>query len=159
MIMRPPRPTLTDTLVPYTTLFRSWVPDRQKVRSWAGRCGTAERRRSREQGHLLQTSGLFQTEHQVHVLDRLPRGALDEVVQHRDHDRMSRPAIRKNSDDAQVRAADVAGRRHPALRKDADERLAVVAAPKPVSQIGHGRTVGPHAIDREQLQDRKSKRL
>src|SRR3546814_7671781 len=87
MIMRPPRPTLTDTLVPYTTLFRSWVPDRQKGRSWAGRCGTAERRRSREQGHLLQTSGLFQTEHQVHVLDRLPRGALDEVVQHRDHDR------------------------------------------------------------------------
>src|SRR3546814_16941097 len=27
MIRRPPRSTRTDTLFPYTTLFRSWLPD------------------------------------------------------------------------------------------------------------------------------------
>src|SRR3546814_19153096 len=33
MILRPPRSTRTDTLVPYTTLFRSlrWLPMREKV--------------------------------------------------------------------------------------------------------------------------------
>src|SRR3546814_2255303 len=29
MIRRPPRSTRTDTLFPYTTLFRSWTPDRR----------------------------------------------------------------------------------------------------------------------------------
>src|SRR3546814_6345163 len=35
MIRRPPRSTRTDTLFPYTTLFRShrWIDDRNQVRS------------------------------------------------------------------------------------------------------------------------------
>src|SRR3546814_6669762 len=39
MIRRPPRSTRTDTLFPYTTLFRSWRRARQRHR--AGRCGVA----------------------------------------------------------------------------------------------------------------------
>src|SRR3546814_4783128 len=39
MIRRPPRSTRTDTLLPYTTLFRStcWIP-------WSGTCPAARRR-------------------------------------------------------------------------------------------------------------------
>src|SRR3546814_1383768 len=33
MIRRPPRSTRTDTLFPYTTLFRSWNPDPQRERA------------------------------------------------------------------------------------------------------------------------------
>src|SRR3546814_7498208 len=44
MIRRPPRSTLTDTLFPYTTLFRSWpqysntspLPHSQSDRAWRG---------------------------------------------------------------------------------------------------------------------------
>src|SRR3546814_19001191 len=39
MIRRPPRSTRTDTLFPYTTLFRSWRRARQRHR--AGRFGVA----------------------------------------------------------------------------------------------------------------------
>src|SRR3546814_13751084 len=34
MIRRPPRSTRTDTLFPYTTLFRSGIADRRTVRPW-----------------------------------------------------------------------------------------------------------------------------
>src|SRR3546814_18698210 len=37
MIRRPPRSTRTDTLFPYTTLFRSDLPDRHRRSSSAGR--------------------------------------------------------------------------------------------------------------------------
>src|SRR3546814_9810440 len=37
MIRRPPRSTRTDTLFPYTTLFRSWAGDRRdRARQYAG---------------------------------------------------------------------------------------------------------------------------
>src|SRR3546814_10849840 len=40
MIRRPPRSTLTDTLFPYTTLFRSLRnPEREQTVGWAGRAG------------------------------------------------------------------------------------------------------------------------
>src|SRR3546814_16564769 len=39
MLRRPPRSTRTDTLLPYTTLFRSWSPEtaRREARSQLGR--------------------------------------------------------------------------------------------------------------------------
>src|SRR3546814_2752169 len=46
MIRRPPRSTLTDTLFPYTTLFRS-IPESE----WRTRAGLLHRRRGR--GHRL----------------------------------------------------------------------------------------------------------
>src|SRR3546814_12805961 len=42
MIRRPPRSTRTDTLFPYTTLFRSWG-----CGGWAVRCGCSRRRDGR----------------------------------------------------------------------------------------------------------------
>src|SRR3546814_6985318 len=44
MIRRPPRSTLTDTLLPYTTLFRSAWPDTEILPSIAY-CGAAPARR------------------------------------------------------------------------------------------------------------------
>src|SRR3546814_3270521 len=38
MIRRPPRSTRTDTLFPYTTLFRSHLNHITAVRRWNGRC-------------------------------------------------------------------------------------------------------------------------
>src|SRR3546814_4395861 len=35
MIRRPPRSTRTDTLFPYTTLFRSYAKDYPRLRSWS----------------------------------------------------------------------------------------------------------------------------
>src|SRR3546814_15078703 len=35
MIREPPRPTCTDTLFPYTTLFRSWMSDAPLTGLWA----------------------------------------------------------------------------------------------------------------------------
>src|SRR3546814_4063532 len=35
MIRRPPRSTRTDTLFPYTTLFRSWLADADAAIDWA----------------------------------------------------------------------------------------------------------------------------
>src|SRR3546814_19061993 len=63
MIRRPPRSTLTDTLFPYTTLFRShWV--RAEAGGWcdyaaeAGnevRCGATRATIANAAGHVLQT--------------------------------------------------------------------------------------------------------
>src|SRR3546814_17792276 len=49
MIRRPPRSTRTDTLFPYTTLFRS-----RDLRSWRLRSETVVRRRGRARGQELQ---------------------------------------------------------------------------------------------------------
>src|SRR3546814_15623704 len=47
MIRRPPRSTRTDTLFPYTTLFRSWrVGRRAPIAPPTAWCGTASARRS-----------------------------------------------------------------------------------------------------------------
>src|SRR3546814_10216805 len=51
MIRRPPRSTRTDTLFPYTTLFRS----RRRVSSvWGGQCGRATEKSSATHGRARQ---------------------------------------------------------------------------------------------------------
>src|SRR3546814_14252950 len=52
MIRRPPRSTRTDTLFPYTTLFRSRPRGRAGARGRTG--GTARQRRQRRQGACRQ---------------------------------------------------------------------------------------------------------
>src|SRR3546814_11195114 len=44
MIRRPPRSTRTDTLLPYTTLFRSPSPTPRRLRCGSGRFWTGRRR-------------------------------------------------------------------------------------------------------------------
>src|SRR3546814_5820168 len=60
MIRRPPRSTLTDTLFPYTTLFRSFLPDRLDVVREA--LGEAQGRHE-----LLVTSGGVSVGEEDHV--------------------------------------------------------------------------------------------
>src|SRR3546814_4624569 len=65
MIRRPPRSTRTDTLFPYTTLFRSWRPmparprpstrNRNEVSSRNGPSSAARRARSEEHTSELQS--------------------------------------------------------------------------------------------------------
>jgi hypothetical protein len=45
---------------------------------------------SGEQGAVFETGGLVQAEQDVHLLDCLPRGALDQIVDRRDKDRPQR---------------------------------------------------------------------
>src|SRR3546814_10243425 len=52
MIRRPPRSTRTDTLVPYTTLFRSQDLQRDQPRDFA--CSGEERRGAARRGRLRQ---------------------------------------------------------------------------------------------------------
>src|SRR3546814_15930152 len=53
MIRRPPRSTRTDTLFPYTTLFRSGQPDgaHDRILIRRGKCGEAD-------GHLPAVGGI-----------------------------------------------------------------------------------------------------
>src|SRR3546814_8382344 len=64
MIRRPPRSTRTDTLFPYTTLFRSLLP---KPSHWAAR-GGARRPQPRS---LMRRLGLAQIERLGHALAAL----------------------------------------------------------------------------------------
>src|SRR3546814_11723374 len=81
MIRRPPRSTRTDTLFPYTTLFRSGSPVGQDVAGTAGERHDADDR-SRERPEVGNRNG---GDH--HVLDRVDP-ADDELVAHRVVDRV-----------------------------------------------------------------------
>src|SRR3546814_19464474 len=52
MIRRPPRSTRTDTLFPYTTLFRSMLRLREEQPALHERAGQSERRRGNEKQRL-----------------------------------------------------------------------------------------------------------
>src|SRR3546814_11328771 len=81
MIRRPPRSTRTDTLFPYTTLFRSGSPVGQDVAGTAGERHDADAR-SRERPEVGNRTG---GDH--HVLDRVdPDDA--ELVEHGVDDRV-----------------------------------------------------------------------
>src|SRR3546814_4754615 len=79
MIRRPPRSTRTDTLVPYTTLFRSApaATPRAPPRQGAGRCGNhgrrargAARRRSRSEEHTSELQSLMRISYAVFCLKK-----------------------------------------------------------------------------------------
>src|SRR3546814_5555773 len=72
MMRRPPRSTLTDTLFPYTTLFRSraYIPDGFPGRRVRWRIGmrTAVRRRSRSEEHTSELQSLMRISYAVFCL-------------------------------------------------------------------------------------------
>src|SRR3546814_579765 len=80
MIRLPPRSTRTDTLFPYTTLFRSWIDlgklesDRRLLARYNRRLDryyrNALRKEAGREGLLLGKLGLARIEH--HVISRFP---------------------------------------------------------------------------------------
>src|SRR3546814_388404 len=75
--------------------------------------------------HRLQRQPrrLRQAGHQVHVLHRLPRGALHEIVERRDDDRPPRPPVLRHADEAVVRAAHLPGGRRLARSEEHTSEL------------------------------------
>src|SRR3546814_1766611 len=67
MIRRPPRSTRTDTLFPYTTLFRSAPPGRfrrpDQPRSWRSSCSSSTPSTRNCTGAILLASGERSEEH------------------------------------------------------------------------------------------------
>src|SRR3546814_4015885 len=80
MIRRPPRSTRTDTLFPYTTLFRSTIPPRRTARATTSACPTARRsttptrRRSasprRSEEHTSELQSLMRISYAVFCLKK-----------------------------------------------------------------------------------------
>src|SRR3546814_4492024 len=77
MIRRPPRSTRTDTLFPYTTLFRSGPSGGlaaagraacRRTRSW--RCGTARSARRRSEEHTSELQSLMRISYAVFCLKK-----------------------------------------------------------------------------------------
>ena len=76
-----------------------------------------------ETGHLLEPHGLGEAEHQVHVLHRLARRALGEVVERRADDGAAWNAVLRHPDERHVGAAHMPGLRHLAERQHMHEWL------------------------------------
>src|SRR3546814_7091688 len=78
MIRRPPRSTRTDTLFPYTTLFRSHVPalrgsrdlDRTRLGGRAAATGTLAWRRARSEEHTSELQSLMRISYAVFCLKK-----------------------------------------------------------------------------------------
>src|SRR3546814_4807612 len=92
MIRRPPRPTRTDTLFPYTTLFRSLqIPSRRHFDKFNGSSGRtehgdaalletipvsmADRIEFQEQGHARRSAGSYRSEEHTSELQSLMRSS------------------------------------------------------------------------------------
>src|SRR3546814_7330753 len=77
MIRRPPRSTRTDTLFPYTTLFRSWRLQRRRSDDGLGAAAVAalgDRRRVREPRRLCRSRrGAARSEEHTSELQSLMR--------------------------------------------------------------------------------------
>src|SRR3546814_15742650 len=71
MILRPPRSTRTDTLFPYTTLFRSSRPRRPRVRSARCPC-RAHRQPYRSEEHTSELQSLMRLSYAVFCLKKKP---------------------------------------------------------------------------------------
>src|SRR3546814_16645898 len=71
MIRRPPRSTRTDTLFPYTTLFRSSVaPAEHRPRFGAQHCGTNAQPRRRSEEHTSELQSLMRISYAVFCLKK-----------------------------------------------------------------------------------------
>lgn len=57
---------------------------------------------------MLEGGGLGDAQHRVHVLDRLARGALDQIVEGRDEDRSVRHTVARQADQTQIDPSDMA---------------------------------------------------
>src|SRR3546814_3933296 len=72
MIRRPPRSTRTDTLFPYTTLFRSADQSRARRRRWRPEWPWRSRRSSRSEEHTSELQSLMRTSYAVFCLKKKP---------------------------------------------------------------------------------------
>src|SRR3546814_16804912 len=81
MIRRPPKPTLTDTLFPYTTLFLSVGPGAELGQRLVGKAGTDAFFRHDDDGlaNALVRQLIERDEHEGSALDRR-RGRLDKKI-------------------------------------------------------------------------------
>ena len=78
---------------------------------------------------------LRQTEHCVHVLNRLTRGALDQIVDRRDQDRAARHPVARQTDQAKIGAAHMPRRRESAIGQYAYKGFAFVGLLENRAQI------------------------
>src|SRR3546814_5261729 len=70
MIRRPPRSTRTDTLFPYTTLFRSARGRRMRASSPPPACGSRRRRGARSEEHTSELQSLMRISYAVFCLKK-----------------------------------------------------------------------------------------
>src|SRR3546814_20172482 len=73
MIRRPPRSTRTDTLFPYTTLFRSgccWAPSSMPTRPMARAGGGRLKARDRSEEHTSELQSLMRISYAVFCLKK-----------------------------------------------------------------------------------------
>jgi hypothetical protein len=71
--------------------------------------------------------GLRQPKHEVHILHRLTRSSLDQIIDHRKHNGRGTALRTMHGDTAHVRAPYAAGLGMRALRHDVDKRLTTKA--------------------------------
>src|ERR1019366_7365943 len=102
---------------------------------------------SGEQGLLVQGGRLWPSCHHVHVLHRLARGALDQIVDDRNQNGPTRYAIGEDADETMVGTAHWAGARRLARRQYAHEGLAGVTLGKLQAKALAGRPLGKSDID------------
>src|SRR3546814_11050196 len=74
MIRRPPRSTRTDTLFPYTTLFRSQPPSVRRMRSFAAACRASRAlhaaAKERSEEHTSELQSLMRISYAVFCLKK-----------------------------------------------------------------------------------------
>src|SRR3546814_5562873 len=71
MIRRPPRSTRTDTLFPYTTLFRSrWVRSRARSAAGSARCRPSPTPTARSEEHTSELQSLMRISYAVFCLKK-----------------------------------------------------------------------------------------
>src|SRR3546814_6555375 len=113
MIRRPPRSTRTDTLFPYTTLFRSQGGADVRCRDYASLGVQRIRRRSESYGEII---GFVAVEQPPRQLRRLAQGNR----QNAGRERIERPAMPQLQTAIVVLAQDALYRAHRLRRADPD---------------------------------------
>src|SRR3546814_592890 len=164
MIRRPPRSTRTDTLFPYTTLFRSPHRSGPALREWASR----RRRQSRLHRLARRRQVLVEAGERRRWTGRLPPDGRQQGGPSRRLRRLRRPAEecgrrpqldgRRSRARGPDRARRVGQERRPAVRRDAGwldaqhRRWPAVAAGASAADTGDG---GARDVRRNRLRDRK----
>src|SRR3546814_10239046 len=122
MFRRPPRSTLTYTLLPYTTLFRSYRADAEKIPIGGGGNDDAGQGAQAPDGGARRRCALHRIVH-----DRSPEVAAAGLAQ---------PAALRHADFATGAAASRAVRDRVGSRLDSTNALGQDMAMRPVSAIG-----------------------
>src|SRR3546814_6756301 len=111
MILRPPRSTRTDTLLPYTTLFRSWSwqdvrSEDQAVSRWrtttmiAASTRLSRKRKRRSEEHTSELQSLMRISYAVFCLKKkrtVYNNTSRKTTQYSEHDNNMQPDTRINS--------------------------------------------------------------